>query len=503
MNQLYYGDNLDVIRRYIRNDSVDLCYVDPPFNSKRNYNQIYNNIGKEDAAQAQAFVDTWTWDEESVKGYTEITTNYNGIYTRQTIELITSFDRILGKGSLYAYIISMTLRIAEIHRVLKPTGSFFLHCDPTASHYLKLVLDSVFCGSRKGLFINEIIWHYRRWTGKANKFQELHDVIFYYTKSDEYTFNTLYTGYTEGSVARKMQGVLHRFKKGEEPLLVSDKEIDEKGVRDNDVWQIPFIAPSAKERLGYPTQKPEALLEKIIKVASNEGDIVLDIYCGCGTTIAVAERFNRKWIGVDITYQSISLILKRMEDSFGEPILKKIKLNGIPQDFESAVALANREDDRTRKEFEKWAVLTFTNNRAFINEKKGADHGIDGTAYITDVNDVDIKSNKQIIFSVKSDKKPHVSYIRDLYGTMQREEAVMGYLIVLYPPPKTFDKEIKKIGFYTNKLFGMTYTKIQVVTVEEILRGMRINIPRTLEVEVVKSSEIRKVDVNQIKLELE
>ncbi|MFN7503202.1 MAG: DNA-methyltransferase, partial [Dolichospermum sp.] len=251
VNQLYYGDNLEVLRRYIKDESVDLCYIDPPFNSKRNYNQIYNNIGAEDKAQAQAFIDTWEWDDHAIHGINEIVINYHGLFTQQCIALITGLSNVLGKGSLLAYLVSMTLRITEIHRVLKPTGSFYLHCDPTASHYLKLVLDAIFC-AQGGDFLNEIIWHYRRWTGKANKFQQLHDTILFYSKSKKYTFNVIYTDYTEGSVARKKGGILHRFKKGEEPTLVSNKEIDEKGVRENDVWQIPFIAPSAKERLGYP-----------------------------------------------------------------------------------------------------------------------------------------------------------------------------------------------------------------------------------------------------------
>ncbi|MFM6021398.1 MAG: DNA-methyltransferase, partial [Dolichospermum sp.] len=350
VNQLYYGDNLEVLRRYIKDESVDLCYIDPPFNSKRNYNQIYNNIGAEGKAQAQAFIDTWEWDDHAIHGINEILINYHGLFTQQCIALITGLSNVLGKGSLLAYLVSMTLRITEIHRVLKPTGSFYLHCDPTASHYLKLVLDAVFC-AQGGDFLNEIIWHYRRWTGKANKFQQLHDTILFYSKSKKYTFNVIYTDYTEGSVARKKGGILHRFKKGEEPTLVSNKEIDEKGVRENDVWQIPFIAPSAKERLGYPTQKPEALLERIIKASSNEDDIVLDAYCGCGTTVAVCQKLDRQWIGIDITYQSISLILKRLEDSF-PGVLKTIKLHGIPKDIESARALANKTDDRTRKEFE-------------------------------------------------------------------------------------------------------------------------------------------------------
>ncbi|MHB8259131.1 MAG: DNA methyltransferase [Bacteroidia bacterium] len=501
-NNLYYGDNLEVLRKYIKDDSIDLCYIDPPFNSKRNYNQIYNNIGSEDKALARAFVDTWTWDDYAIYGFTEITTNEKNRFSKQTIQLIFGLEKVLGKGSLLAYVISMTLRIVEIHRVLKPTGSFYLHCDPTASHYLKLVIDSIFC-SKKGQFQNEIVWHYRRWTGKADKFQELHDVIFYYTKSDEYTFNVQYTPYTEGSKSRKEQGVLHRFKKGEDPYLVSDGEVDERGVRDNDVWQIPFIAPSAKERLGYPTQKPEALLEKVIKASSNKGDIVLDAYCGCGTTVAVAEKLGRKWIGIDITYQSISLILRRLKKAYEKKIIDRIELNGVPKDMESAIALANKKEDKTRKEFEKWSVLTYSDDRAIINEKKGADGGIDGIAFINDYEDNGVVCIKEILFSVKSDKKPHVSYIRDLNGAMQRENAAMGYFITLYPPTKDMLEEAKKLGKYKNKMFGKDYDRIKIVTVEQILKGELFDVPKTQEIAVVKSAKLKENDKGQEKLNLD
>ncbi len=481
-SQLYYGDNLEVLRNKISSDSIDLCYIDPPFNSKRNYFQIYNNIGSEDRAQAQAFVDTWEWGKDARDGYTEIATNPTGRFTRQATELLKGLHAVLGEGALLAYLVSMTLRITEIQRVLKPTGSFYLHCDPTSSHYLKLVLDAVFCG-RGGDFKNEIVWHYRRWTGKSMKFQQLHDIIFFYTKSKDYTFNPLYINYTEGSVDRKMQGVLHRFKKGDEPVLVSDGEIDEKGVRDNDVWQIPFIAPSAKERLGYPTQKPEKLMEKIILASSNEGDVVLDAYCGCGTTVAVAQRLNRQWIGIDITYQSISVILKRIEEHFGIDVVNDIVLNGIPQDMASAEALAHKKDDYVRKEFEKWAVLTYSNNRAIINDKKGADKGIDGIAYFVTGKD----QSEQVLFQVKSGKVNRAT-IATLHGDMVREKTKIGILITLEEPTKPMRDEAAGAGAYHHDLLQRDYDCIQIVTIKEIIEGeKRLDLP--LGVEVVKDAE--------------
>ncbi len=485
-NKLYYGDNLEVLRKYIKDETIDLCYIDPPFNSKRNYNQIYNNIRREDKAQAQAFIDTWCWNDEALRGYEQIISNYNGVFTKQSIELIIGLEKVLGKGALLAYLISMTLRIAEIFRVLKPTGSFYLHCDPTASHYLKLIIDAIFISNR-GEFQNEIIWHYRRWTGRAEKFQELHDVIFFYTKTNKYNFNVQYTPYTEKSLKRKQN--YHTRIKGDDVYVT---HIDEKGVRDNDVWQIQLLNSQSKERLGYPTQKPEELLEKILSASSNEGDIVLDAYCGCGTTIAVAERLKRKWIGIDITYQSISLVLKRLEGHFGKVTIENIALDGVPKDIDAAVALAHKQDDRLRKEFEKWAVLTFSNNKAIINEKKGGDKGIDGISFVPDTDEKNEQTNRKVLFSVKSNEILSPSVIRELNGTIEREKAAVGYLLTLYPM-ENLVKESKKYGLYNNKLFDHKYSKIEVVNVKEILDGRRMEIPVALEV-------LRKAEQKQFKL---
>ncbi|HEY9703529.1 MAG TPA: DNA methyltransferase [Allocoleopsis sp.] len=511
-NQLYYGDNLEVLRKYIKDESVDLCYIDPPFNSKRNYNQIYNNIGQEDKAQAQAFIDTWTWDNHANHGLDEILSNYDGKFTRQCISLINGLTDVLGKGSLLAYLISMTLRITEIHRVLKPTGSFYLHCDPNASHYLKLVLDAIFCG-QGGNFRNEIIWHYEKWTSPSKvQFQRNHDVIFFYTKGNN-QFNII-KEITNNLKNKYEKGYLLGGGGGSKGLVVYDennrkvKELIESGKYEvvyakkegkplSDVWQIPFINPSAKERLGYPTQKPESLLERIINASSNENDIILDAYCGCGTTVAVSQKLNRQWIGIDITYQSISLILKRLEDSFGKEVLTNIILHGIPKDLASAIALSQKQDDRTRKEFEKWAVLTYSNNRAVINTKKGKDEGIDGTAYFNG----EQGKQEKIIFQVKSGKVQSKD-IRDLLGTMTLENASIAIFITLENPTKDMIATAKKAGFYQNKIFSQTYDKIQIVTVKDIIENQqRLNVK--LGLEVLKSAEkIKETKATQTELNL-
>lgn len=366
VNRLYYGDNINVLRTKIRSETIDLCYIDPPFNSKRNYNQIYNNIGSEDRAQAQAFTDTWTWDKRAIDGFTEILANDHGRFTAQTVDLLHGLQPVLKKGSLLAYLVSMTLRITEIHRVLKSTGSFFLHCDPTASHYLKLILDTVFIANG-GTYRNEIIWCY---TGPGSpgmrQFMRKHDVIFWYTKSDVWQFNRdavriAHSDKTKGNYKKGLVG---------SGFVEADHKIHEAGKVPEDWWEM-AIAPRGKEYMGFPTQKPEKLLTRIIEACSQEGDTVLDAYCGCGTTVAVAQQLKRKWIGIDITYQSIALILRRLERRHGEQAFKGISLDGIPQDMGSAQALALKQDDRLRKEFEKWVVLTYTNNRAIINDKKG------------------------------------------------------------------------------------------------------------------------------------
>lgn len=490
-NKLYYGDNLDVLRSKIRDETVDLCYIDPPFNSKRNYFQIYNNIGGEDRALAQAFVDTWEWGDDARDGYGQIITNHQGRFTKQSIELLKGLKAVLGEGSLLAYLVSMTLRVAEIYRVLKPTGSFYLHCDPTASHYLKLVLDAVFCG-QGGEFRNEIVWCYRGAGYPKKDFGRRHDIIFRYSKTDEFTFNLdeVREEYAETTKERFSHYIGNVRGKRD----FGSQKLNPLGRQPDDWWQIQPIAPSAKERLGYPTQKPETLLEKIIKASSNAGDLILDSYCGCGTSVAVAERLKRRWIGIDITYQSISLILRRLEDTFGKDVLQSIALDGIPQDMESAQALAHKKDDRLRKEFEKWAVLTYSNNRALINSKKGADKGIDGTAYFVTGKD----ETEKIIFQVKSGNVNR-GVIATLRGDIEREQAQIGVLITLEEPTKPMRQEAASAGKYHHKLLDKHFDRIQIVTVQDIIENMkRMEMPLSLE--VVKSAQASQGDSEQQEL---
>ncbi len=550
-NTLFYGDNLEILRnrKYLQDETVDLCYIDPPFNSKRNYNQIYNNIGGEDRAQAQAFIDTWVWDEMAGEGFTEILANDQGRFTSQTVDLIKGLEVVLKKGSLLAYLVSMTLRITEIHRVLKPTGSFYLHCDPTASHYLKLVLDAVFVVTG-GDYRNEIAWKRADAHNDAKRqFGYISDRIFFYTKSSSYTFHKQHDSFQARTLEDWYQyveladGTTRRMTKQEKetqiipngarrfntsdlrspnprPNLTYDykgykphqngwalslekmEELDAKGLLlfpatpegrimrkryldeslgpvAGDVWtDISQLRGATAEKLGYPTQKPEALLERIIKASTDPGDLVLDAYCGCGTTIAVAEKLGRKWIGIDITYQSISLILRRLEAQFGKSVLDTITLNGVPKDMASAQALALKKDDRVRKEFEKWAVLTYSNNRAIINDKKGGDKGIDGIAYfMTGAND-----NAKIVFQVKSGTVGRGD-ISKLNNDRTREKAELAIFLTLQPPTAGMTTEAGDAGFYQHQMMGRNYPRIQIVTIADMVeQHKRLEIPMSLEV---------------------
>jgi len=481
LRKLYYGDNLEIMRSKIKDETVDLCYIDPPFNSKRNYNQIYNKIDKKDRAQAQAFVDTWTWDTLAESSLDEILSNEYRRFTKQTIELIIGLQAVLGKGPLLSYLIAITLRIVEIHRVLKSTGSFYLHCDPTASHYLKLVLDGIFC-ARGGEFRNEIVWCYKKWAVAQKSFSRNHDILFFYSKSNDCCFNPLLQERAKSTLKRfgtnKIVSGFDSSGKRKPSQVLNEKS---EGVKMSDWWEIPIIAPSADERLKYPTQKPEKLLERIIKASSNEGDVVLDAFCGCGTTMAVAEGLNRQWIGIDITYQSISLVLKRLQDTFGKAITEDIIPEGVPKDMESAIALANKKDDRLRKEFEKWAILTYTNNRGTISDKKGADKGIDGTVYFRDPNE------KRMVIQVKSGKVSRGD-IAKLHNDMDREKAVMATLITLQEPTAPMVQEAKSKGTYRLKILGQNFDKIQIVTVKDIIENnARLILP--LAHEVLKSAK--------------
>ena len=510
MNKLFYGDNLDILRQYIKDESVDLIYLDPPFNSNATYNVLFSQQdGSQSAAQIQAFEDTWRWDENAARAF-ELTVERGG----PVADALRAFRMLLGDSNMMAYLAMMAPRLVELHRVLKSTGSLYLHCDPTASHYLKIIMDMIFGGQ---FFKNEIIWKRTSSHPSAKKYGAIHDILLFYTKSEEYTWNVQYQPYDQGYIDQffdtiddegrrykrsdltgagssdgpsgdpwrgrdvkskgrhwmytpshldelDKQGKIHWPKKeGGMPRLKQYPE-DLKGLPAQDVWSdIRPIHNLSSERLGYPTQKPQELLIRIIKASSNEGDMVLDPFCGCGTAIAAAQKLNRNWIGIDITELSISLIKARMADQFGEEL--QYEVYGEPTTIDGAKKLSQMD----KYQFEWWALGLVGARPA--DPKKGADQGIDGRLYF---HDDDSRKTKQVIISVKGGGTG-VSHIRDLVGVLDRENAQIGVLITLRDPTQPMRTEAASAGFYDSP-WGK-HPRVQILTIEYLLAGGQIDMP--------------------------
>jgi len=450
-NTLYYGDNLDILRRYIPDESVDLIYLDPPFKSGKDYNILFEEKnGSKSRAQIKAFEDTWYWDKTAEETYLELIETA----PHKLIEMLEGFRYFLGTNDIMSYIVMMAIRLLELKRVLKKTGSIYLHCDPSASHYLKLVLDAIFGVNN---FRNEIIWCYAGGGIPKKDFPRKHDVIFRYSKTSNYYYKPVFRPYTSGTVQRGRTKVKGKY---------FEKGLRKEGTPVNDWWSdVPKItSPTDPEKLGYPTQKSEALLERIILASSNENDTVLDPFCGCGTTITAAQKLNRIWNGIDITHLAISLIKHRLNKIFRESC--KYKTIGEPKDFSGAKELALQN----RYQFQHWA-LGLVNARP-VEEKKGADKGIDGIIYFQD----SPKEFKKIIIQVKSG---HINpaQIRDLKGVIEREKAQIGVFITLKRPTKQMNKESVSSGFYESETYNKKYPKIQILTIKDLLNGKEIEYP--------------------------
>ena len=462
MNSLYYGDNLDVLRGSINPESVDLIYLDPPFNSNASYNVLFKApSGEQSQAQIEAFEDTWHWNESAERAFDKVLT---GPHSDASI-MIRAMRTALGENDMMAYLAMMAVRLIEMHRVLKETGSLYLHCDPTASHYLKLLLDGIFGTTR---LKNEIIWCYRRYTAVASRFQRLHDVVLFYTKSSEHVFNDIRIPYGEQSGKKDSHykqdedGRWFRWQKrrGQVPYKIY---LSGEGVRVGDWWEIPHINASAKERLGYPTQKPLALLERIVTASSNEGDVVLDPFCGCGTTIHAAERLGRHWIGIDVTHLAIALVERRLREAFPGIVYD---VHGVPKDDAGARDLASRD----KHEFQKW-ITAQIGAQPYKSGKKGMDRGIDGYLYFRDAN----KKSQFAIVSVKGGENITPSMVRDLKGTMERENAVMGLFLTLNEPTREMVKEAASTGLYETG--GQKIPRLQILTAAAILAGSKPQVP--------------------------
>jgi len=516
-NQLFFGDNLEVLRKHIPIESVDLIYLDPPFNSNATYNVLFaEQNGTKSGAQITAFDDTWHWGVESEAAFDEVV--HQGIGAKKLADLLLALRSFLGANDMMAYITMMAARLVELHRVLKATGSIFLHCDPTSGHYVKLLLDSIF-GPKN--FRNEIVWKRSQPKGHAKiRLSRAHDVIFFYAKSDEALLQSLYLEhdpqylkkfyrFVEAETGRRYTldnllnpnkdrpNLTYEFPPGsgtvrvwrwtkermmeawEDGRVIAPEEgevvrykryLDEmSGTTLTDVWDdIEHLHGSSKERLGYPTQKPEALLERIINLGSNEGDLILDPFCGCGTAVAVAERLKRRWIGIDITHLAIKLIKKRLQDTFPTdlPIYEVI---GEPRDLKSAEALALQD----RHKFEWWAI-DMVDARPAQDKRKGADRGIDGVIYFQERQG---SKTRKIIIQVKSGNVG-VGQIMEFKAAIEREQAVIGAFITLKPPTRRMKEEAASAGFYEPEDFpGHRFPHLQILTVADLFAGKKIAYP--------------------------
>jgi len=512
-NTLYYGDNLDILRRYVADESVDLVYLDPPFNSNANYNVLFKvHSGEQAASQIRAFEDTWTWSMEAELALEAMITEGG-----QVSVAMQALRKLLGTSNMMAYLAMMAPRLVELRRVLKPTGSIYLHCDPTASHYLKLLMDAIFGAE---FFVNEIVWkrsdaHNDARQG-AKHMGRVHDVILCYSKSAERKFAALYTplpqstvdnwyrnvepgtgrrfnkadvtgpgGAAKGNAHYEWKGVTRYWRYTRENMEALDaagrlvysksgmpyekRYLDEsKGVPVQDWWGDIAMLRGLRgkgERLGYPTQKPEALLERIIETSCDEGDVVLDPFCGCGTAVAVAQRLGRRWMGIDVTYLAVALIRRRLRDAYGEDVDETYEVIGEPASVEDAKVLAEADP----YQFQWWA-LDQVHARG-IERKKGADKGIDGRIYFHEGDSADVK---QIIISVKAGHT-NVAHVRDLRGVLDREESVIGVLISMQDTTKPMREEAASAGLY-NSPWGK-HPRLQLLTVEELLGGKGIDCP--------------------------
>lgn len=517
-NTLFYGDNLDILRRYVKNESVDLVYLDPPFKSNQNYNVLFREHGgKKSAAQIKAFEDTWQWDEEAARTYQEIVEHG----PEQVAKAMQAFRTMLGENDMLAYLSMMAPRLCELRRVLKNTGSIYLHCDSNAAAHLRLLMDAIF---EVGNFQNEIIWkrttaHSDTKQGNVLHMGRIHDVLLYYTRTDAAHRNEVYTPYSQeyldafyrykdddgrryrlgditgpggaakGNAHYEFLGVTRYWRFSKENMedlykkgrIVQTKPgtvpaykryLDEMpGIPLQDLWDdISPIGAQAEERLGYPTQKPEALLERILRTSSNEGDIILDPFCGCGTATAVAQKLKRRWIGIDVTHLAITLIKHRLRDAFGNGA--QYSVIGEPVSVPDARTLAEQD----RFQFQFWS-LGLVGARP-IDEKRGADRGIDGRLYFHD--DPNGKT-KQIIFSVKSGNVSSRD-IRDLRGVIEREDAAIGVMITLEEPTQQMSTEAASSGFFKSEVWAKEYPRLQILTVEELLSGKEVQYPPSQQV---------------------
>lgn len=527
---LYYGDNLDILKRYIPDESVDLVYLDPPFNSNQNYNVLYKEQnGARAASQIRAFEDTWTWSRESEETYAELITKGDKVS-----DCLEAFRKLLGPSDMLAYLVMMAPRLVELRRVMKSTASIYLHCDPAASHYLKLLMDAVFGNE---YFRNEIVWKRTSGHSDAIGYGSVHDTILFFTKSSEATWNDSYQPYDPDYVeqyyrykdpdgrrfmsgdlgAAGLQGGGYDYEwKGIRRIwrvpIETMRELDSKGyifytrngiprrkryfdeakgMPAQDIWSdIQALRSWHAEKLGYPTQKPESLLERILQASSNEGDLILDPFCGCGTTIAAAHKLNRRWIGIDITHLAIALMKARLYDTFGEKV--SYTVIGEPVSVPDAQVLAESDPFQ----FQAWADGLV--GARPVEQKKGADKGIDGKIIFQGEKPGEFET---VILSVKAGGI-HRAHVHELRGVVEREKAAIGVLISMEEPTAPMKEEAVTAGFFESKTWGKKYPKIQLLTIAELLDGKKIDMPPIRQVGATFKKAVRHKAADGEQLEI-
>jgi DNA modification methylase len=508
---LFYGDNLDILRNHIEDESVDLVYLDPPFNSNANYNVLFRAPdGSQSQSQIVAFDDTWHWTDSAEAAFDDVMRSGHS----DAAEMLRAMRAVLKENDMMAYLAMMAVRLIELHRVLKPTGSLYLHCDPTASHYLKILLDAVFGVTN---FVNEIVW--KRYgvhndVGQGSRhFGRIHDSILLYGKTTgrawfqqfapldepyiestyrlidanggrytttpltapggaekgnpvyEWNGHTRAWRYSKATMQRLHdEGRLYYSKTGyvRQKLYLSES----RGVPVQSIWtDIKSLSGANAERLGYPTQKPVALLERILKASSNENDLVLDPFCGCGTTIHAAEKLNRRWIGIDVTHLAVGLIRDRLTSAFPQAQFEVI---GVPRDLAAARELARAD----KHEFQLWALSMIVGAQPFKGGRKGADGGVDGYIWFQP----DGKKHEKAVVSIKGGDNVDVRMIRDLIATVDRENAKVGVFVTLAKPTRPMISEAAAAGFYESPLHGRV-AKIQILTIENLFEKQQPDLP--------------------------
>ncbi|MFT4075975.1 MAG: DNA methyltransferase [Asticcacaulis sp.] len=542
--QLFFGDNLHILKEYVRSDSIDLIYLDPPFNSNASYNLLFKGpAGRQAEAQIEAFDDTWHWGFAAAEAYEDVLRSGTN-----AAPLLKALRSSLGDSDMMAYLAMMSIRLVELHRVLKSTGSLYLHCDPTASHYLKLVLDSIFGGCN---FRSEIIWKRTSAHNSAKRWGPVHDVILFYTASEKYTWNKVYQDYNSAYVEafyRYVDSDGRRYRIGDltgagqrqgesgaiwreiNPTskgrhwapprtfpggsLVPKNALaaldyldsvgriywppkingvpgfkryleDMNGVQIQDIIDdIGPVSSQSKDRIGYPTQKPFALLERIIAASSNKGDIILDPFCGCGTAVHAAERNERNWIGIDVTFPAIQVINDRLRHYAPAA---QYEIGGIPKTLEDAEALATLD----KFQFQFWAVALIGGHS---KSGRGADHGIDGQFFFK----LDAKADGVGLISVKGGKNLNPSMVRDLRGTMEREGAEMAVFVCIGEPSAQMVTEAASAGFFTSS--QGRHPRLQIKTIRDLLQGNGIDSPLLYTTVSMAESNRKSVRASQQKL---